>query len=61
MDWMEIKPAAKHACQNYRDFLELIKSGQIRSIRRGRKYLTTTEWVDNYLLSLEEKCSLVSM
>lgn len=59
LEWQTAREGAKHAKENYRDFLEKLKSGEIRSVRRGRKFLTTKGWIDTYLLSLEEKSTLV--
>ncbi len=52
--WIEPKEGAKYACGNYRSFLERLKNGEIRCIKRGRKYLTTKRWTDNFLLSLKD-------
>lgn len=52
--WLEAKEAALYMKADYRAVLEDFKRGTIRSVRRGRKFLTRTDWVDDYLISLEE-------
>lgn len=52
-NWLEARPGSRYAKENYREFLEKLKSGQIRAVKRGRKWLTKPEWIDDYLMGLE--------
>lgn len=51
--WVTPAEGARFSRMAYRQFLEKLHSGEIRSIRVGRKYLTRIDWVDEWLLSLE--------
>ena len=53
-NWIEARPAAKYAKESYRVFLERLNKGEIRAIKRGRKWLTKPEWIDEYLVGLEK-------
>ena len=52
--WMDTHRAALYADEEYRTFLERMKSGEVRCVRVGRKYKTRADWVDEWLLSLED-------
>ena len=52
--WMDTHRAAQYADEQYRTFLERIKAGEIRSVKVGRKFKTRKDWVDEWLLGLED-------
>lgn len=59
-NYMQAKEAAKYAKEDYSAFIGRLRSGQIRAIKRGRRWITTDEWIDNYYESLEEKSPFAS-
>ena len=52
--WMDAHRGAVYADEEYRTFLERLKSGEIRCIRVGRKFKTRKDWIDEYFFGLEE-------
>lgn len=56
--WLTGKEGASYAKEHYKTFLKRLADGRIRSVKRGRKRLTTRGWIDDYLLGLEDTGAL---
>ncbi len=55
MRWMKTSVAATYAGENKRIFRDRMKAGEIRSVKRGGRFCTCSEWIDEYFLQLDQE------